>query len=63
MNYSSIRAPGELTTVVVTNLTAFSLYSVMVTAFTGPLEKAAEDGKAIGPFVFQTLEEGVEGKC
>uniref|UniRef100_A0A3Q2Y751 Protein tyrosine phosphatase receptor type Q n=1 Tax=Hippocampus comes TaxID=109280 RepID=A0A3Q2Y751_HIPCM len=57
LNYSSIRAPGELTTVVVTNLTAFSLYSVMVTAFTGPLAKAAEDGKAIGPFVFQTLEE------
>ncbi|XP_051917347.1 phosphatidylinositol phosphatase PTPRQ [Hippocampus zosterae] len=57
LNYSSIRAPGELTTVVVTNLTAFSLYSVMVTAFTGPLAEAAEHGKAIGPFVFQTLEE------
>ncbi|XP_037109194.1 phosphatidylinositol phosphatase PTPRQ [Syngnathus acus] len=57
LNYSIIRAPGELTTVVVTNLTAFSLYSVMVTAFTGPVENAAEDGKAIGPFVFQTLEE------
>ncbi|XP_057692656.1 phosphatidylinositol phosphatase PTPRQ isoform X1 [Corythoichthys intestinalis] len=56
-NYSFIRAPEELTTVFVTNLTAFSLYSVMVTAFTGPVELAAEDGKAIGPFVFQTLEE------
>ncbi|XP_061534232.1 phosphatidylinositol phosphatase PTPRQ isoform X4 [Phycodurus eques] len=57
LNYSSIREPGELTRVVVTNLTAFSLYFVTVTAFTGPLERAAEDGKAIGPFVFQTLEE------
>ncbi|XP_077373169.1 phosphatidylinositol phosphatase PTPRQ isoform X2 [Festucalex cinctus] len=57
LNYSSIRTPGELTTVVVTNLTAFSLYSVMIIAFTGPVENAAEDGKAIGPFVFQTLEE------
>lgn len=42
----------------VTNLTAFTLYFVTVTAFTGPLERAASDGKAIGPFEFQTLEEG-----
>ncbi|XP_077591289.1 phosphatidylinositol phosphatase PTPRQ [Stigmatopora nigra] len=56
-NYSFIRAPGELTTVFVTNLTAFSLYSVTVTAFTGPVEFAVEYGKAIGPFMFQTLEE------
>ncbi|XP_061677981.1 phosphatidylinositol phosphatase PTPRQ [Syngnathoides biaculeatus] len=57
LNYSSVLAPRELTTVIVTNLTAFSLYFVTVTAFTGPLERAAEDGKAVGPLVFQTLEE------
>ncbi|XP_034444644.1 phosphatidylinositol phosphatase PTPRQ isoform X3 [Hippoglossus hippoglossus] len=56
-NMSTVRAPGELTTVVVTNLTAFTLYSVTVTAFTGPLALAASDGKAVGPTGFQTLEE------
>ncbi|XP_075894107.1 phosphatidylinositol phosphatase PTPRQ isoform X3 [Nelusetta ayraudi] len=57
LNVSTVREPGELRTVVVTNLTAFTLYFVTVTAFTGPLERAASDGKAIGPFEFQTLEE------
>ncbi|XP_070763484.1 phosphatidylinositol phosphatase PTPRQ [Enoplosus armatus] len=56
-NVSTVRAPGELTTVVVTNLTAFTRYFVTITAFTGPLEHAASDGKAIGPIEFQTLEE------
>lgn len=42
----------------VTNLTAFTWYFVTVTAFTGPLEHAASDGKAIGPIEFLTLEEG-----
>ncbi|XP_060933059.1 phosphatidylinositol phosphatase PTPRQ [Limanda limanda] len=56
-NMSTVRAPGELTTVVVTNLTAFTRYSVTVTAFTGPLALAASDGKAVGPTGFQTLEE------
>ncbi|XP_041652025.1 phosphatidylinositol phosphatase PTPRQ [Cheilinus undulatus] len=56
-NISTVRAPGELMTVVVTNLTAFTRYSVTITAFTGPLELAAADGKTIGPTVFQTLEE------
>lgn len=46
-------------TVVVTNLTAFTRYFVTITAFTGPLEQAASDGKAIGPIEFQTLEEGM----
>ena len=58
LNMSTVRAPGELTTVVVTNLTAFSHYSVTITAFTGPLALAASDGKAVGPTGFQTLEEG-----
>lgn len=46
-------------TVVVTNLTAFTRYFVTITAFTGPLEHAATDGKAIGPIKFGTLEEGM----
>ncbi|XP_045893416.1 phosphatidylinositol phosphatase PTPRQ isoform X2 [Micropterus dolomieu] len=57
LNISTVRAPGELMTVVVTNLTAFTRYFVTITAFTGPLEHAARDGKAIGPIGFQTLEE------
>nr|XP_046251054.1 phosphatidylinositol phosphatase PTPRQ isoform X3 [Scatophagus argus] len=57
LNISTVRAPGELRTVVVTNLTAFTRYFVTVTAFTGPLEHAASDGKATGPIAFQTLEE------
>ncbi|XP_061896859.1 phosphatidylinositol phosphatase PTPRQ [Entelurus aequoreus] len=57
LNYSTVRAPGELTTVVVTNLTAFSRYSVTITAFTGSVEHASKDGKAIGPILFLTLEE------
>ncbi|KAM7396652.1 hypothetical protein PAMP_019678 [Pampus punctatissimus] len=56
-NHSTVQAPGELTTVVVTNLTAFTRYFVTVTAFTGPVEHATRDGKAIGPIDFQTLEE------
>ncbi|KAM7414498.1 hypothetical protein PAMA_019354 [Pampus argenteus] len=56
-NHSTVQAPGELTTVVVTNLTAFTRYFVTVIAFTGPVEHATRDGKAIGPIDFQTLEE------
>ncbi|XP_017261076.1 phosphatidylinositol phosphatase PTPRQ [Kryptolebias marmoratus] len=57
VNFSTVRAPGELMTVVVTNLTAFTHYTVTVTAFTASLEDAGADGKAIGPIVFQTMEE------
>uniref|UniRef100_A0A3B5QTL2 Protein tyrosine phosphatase receptor type Q n=1 Tax=Xiphophorus maculatus TaxID=8083 RepID=A0A3B5QTL2_XIPMA len=57
VNISIVRVPGELTTVFVTNLTAFNLYAVTVTAFTGSVEDASSDGKAVGPIVFQTLEE------
>lgn len=63
VNISIVRAPGELMTVVVTNLTAFTHYSVTITAFTGPLEHASSDGKAIGPLDFQTLEEGKYTWC
>lgn len=59
LNISTVRTPEELMTVVVTNLTAFTHYLVTITAFTGPLEHAASDGKAIGPIEFQTLEEGM----
>ncbi|XP_042351374.1 phosphatidylinositol phosphatase PTPRQ [Plectropomus leopardus] len=57
LNISAVRAPEELTTFVVTNLTAFTCYFVTITAFTGRLENAASDGKAIGPIEFRTLEE------
>ncbi|XP_036006075.1 phosphatidylinositol phosphatase PTPRQ [Fundulus heteroclitus] len=57
VNISIVRGPGEMTTVFVTNLTAFNLYAVTVTAFTGSLEDAGSEGKAIGPIVIQTLEE------
>uniref|UniRef100_A0A3Q2Q8Z4 Protein tyrosine phosphatase receptor type Q n=1 Tax=Fundulus heteroclitus TaxID=8078 RepID=A0A3Q2Q8Z4_FUNHE len=57
VNLSIVRGPGEMTTVFVTNLTAFNLYAVTVTAFTGSLEDAGSEGKAIGPIVIQTLEE------
>ncbi|XP_037307184.2 phosphatidylinositol phosphatase PTPRQ [Pungitius pungitius] len=57
LNFSTVRAPGELTTVVVTNLTAFTHYLVTVIAFTGPLENAARNGKSIGPIEFRTMEE------
>jgi hypothetical protein len=57
-NVSVVRAPGELQRVVVTNLTAFTLYSVTVTAFTGHLERAASDGKTSEPALVRTQEEG-----
>ena len=60
-NLSVVRAPGELKRVVVTNLTAFTLYSVTVTAFTGLLEDAAMDGKTGQPAVVRTQEEGEHG--
>ncbi|CAL8324769.1 unnamed protein product [Gadus morhua 'NCC'] len=56
-NVSVVRAPGELQRVVVTNLTAFTLYSVTVTAFTGHLERAASDGKTSEPALVRTQEE------
>lgn len=58
VNYSLVRSPGEMKSVIVTDLTAFTNYFVTVTAFTGPVELAARDGKVIGPMDFQTLEEG-----
>lgn len=59
VNFSRVRAPGELMSVVVTNLMAFTRYTVTITAFTASLE----DGKAVGPTVFQTKEEGTFRSC
>ena len=55
-----VRSPEELRIVVVSNLTAFTRYSVTVTAFTGPLENARRDGQATEPTVIRTMEEGEE---
>lgn len=60
INLSVVRGPEELRIVVVSNLTAFTRYSVTVTAFTGPLENARRDGKATEPTVIRTMEEGEE---
>ncbi|KAK7891502.1 hypothetical protein WMY93_023465 [Mugilogobius chulae] len=57
LNLSLVRGPPEPNSLLVSNLTAFSSYSVTVTAFTGPLQSAASRGKTVGPLVFQTLEE------
>ena len=45
-------------TLVVSNLTAFTRYSVTVTAFTGLVVDARTDGKASPPLIIRTLEEG-----
>ncbi|XP_029552394.1 phosphatidylinositol phosphatase PTPRQ [Salmo trutta] len=57
LNQSVVRGPEELRTVVVSNLTAFTRYSVTVTAFTGRLENARRDGQATEPTVIRTMEE------
>lgn len=59
VNISIVRSQEEVKTVVVANLTAFTHYTVTLTAFTGPLEYANRDGKAIGPVTHQTLEAGM----
>ncbi|XP_042157953.1 phosphatidylinositol phosphatase PTPRQ [Oncorhynchus tshawytscha] len=57
LNQSVVRSPEELRIVVVSNLTAFTRYSVTVTAFTGSLENARRDGQATEPTVIRTMEE------
>lgn len=59
VNISIVRSQEEVKTVVVTNLTAFTRYNVTLIAFTGSLEHAKRDGKAIGPITHQTLEAGM----
>ncbi|XP_036441297.1 phosphatidylinositol phosphatase PTPRQ [Colossoma macropomum] len=56
-NMSIVRQSGEMRTVVIGNLTAFTQYSVTVTAFTGDVADAHRDGMASEPVLIRTLEE------
>uniref|UniRef100_A0A671LJN3 Phosphatidylinositol phosphatase PTPRQ-like n=1 Tax=Sinocyclocheilus anshuiensis TaxID=1608454 RepID=A0A671LJN3_9TELE len=56
-NISLMRHSEEIRTVVVGNLTAFTLYSITITAFTGQLSNARTDGKASEPILVRTLED------
>ncbi|XP_077049965.1 phosphatidylinositol phosphatase PTPRQ isoform X2 [Siphateles boraxobius] len=55
-NISLVRYSEEIRTVVVGNLTAFTLYSITITAFTGQLSNARRDGKASELVLARTLE-------
>lgn len=57
-NISLVRHSEEIRLVVVGNLTAFTLYSITITAFTGELSNARTDGKASEPVLVRTLEDG-----
>ncbi|XP_042563353.1 phosphatidylinositol phosphatase PTPRQ [Clupea harengus] len=57
LNRTAVRRPEEVRTVVVGNLTAFTLYSVTVTALTGDETDAGGRGKASEPVLIRTLEE------
>ncbi|XP_058607826.1 phosphatidylinositol phosphatase PTPRQ isoform X2 [Onychostoma macrolepis] len=56
-NISLVRHSEEIRTVVIGNLTAFTLYSITITAFTGQLSNARTDGKASEPILVRTLED------
>ncbi|XP_043119890.1 LOW QUALITY PROTEIN: phosphatidylinositol phosphatase PTPRQ [Puntigrus tetrazona] len=56
-NISLVRYSEEIRAVVVGNLTAFTLYSVIITAFTGQLSNARTDGKASKAILVRTLED------
>ncbi|XP_036375557.1 phosphatidylinositol phosphatase PTPRQ [Megalops cyprinoides] len=56
-NQTLVRRPKEIRMVVVSNLTAFTLYQVTVTAFTGDVSEARQNGKASAPVYIRTLEE------
>uniref|UniRef100_A0A4W4G5K8 Protein-tyrosine-phosphatase n=1 Tax=Electrophorus electricus TaxID=8005 RepID=A0A4W4G5K8_ELEEL len=60
-NMSIVRQSGEIMTVIVGNLTAFTQYSVTVIAFTGDVTFAHRDGKASEPVLVRTLEEEPKG--
>ncbi|XP_026142639.1 LOW QUALITY PROTEIN: phosphatidylinositol phosphatase PTPRQ [Carassius auratus] len=55
-NISLVRHSEETRKVFVGNLTAFTLYSITITAFTGQLSNARTDGKASEPVLARTLE-------
>ncbi|XP_073786318.1 phosphatidylinositol phosphatase PTPRQ isoform X2 [Danio rerio] len=56
-NITLVRHSEEIRTVIVGNLSAFTLHSVTITAFTGPLSNARRDGKASEPVLIRTLED------
>ncbi|MBN3316792.1 PTPRQ phosphatase, partial [Atractosteus spatula] len=56
-NYTLVRRNEETKSVVVSNLTAFTRYSVIVTAFTGDVKDARVHGKASKPIYVRTLED------
>uniref|UniRef100_W5NHK9 Phosphatidylinositol phosphatase PTPRQ n=1 Tax=Lepisosteus oculatus TaxID=7918 RepID=W5NHK9_LEPOC len=56
-NYTLVRRNEETKNVVVSNLTAFTRYSVIVTAFTGDVKDARVHGKASKPIYVRTLED------
>lgn len=57
-NISLVRYSEEIRAVVVGNLTAFTLYSITITAFTGEFSNARTDGKTSEPVLARTLEDG-----
>ncbi|KAL2093754.1 hypothetical protein ACEWY4_011066 [Coilia grayii] len=56
INWTVVRRPEEERLVVQGNLTAFTLYSVTVTAFTGDQSQAAQNGKSSKPEQIRTLQ-------
>ncbi|XP_050991467.1 phosphatidylinositol phosphatase PTPRQ [Labeo rohita] len=56
-NISLVWYSEEIRVVVVGNLTAFTLYSITITAFTGEFSNARTDGKASEPVLARTLED------
>lgn len=59
-NVAIVRNAEELRMVVIGNLTAYTSYSVTVTAFTGDVADARRDGMASEPVIVRTLEGGEE---
>ncbi|MCI4379489.1 hypothetical protein PGIGA_G00228910 [Pangasianodon gigas] len=55
-NVTVVRNAGEIRMVVVGNLTAYTYYSVTVTAFTGNVTSARRDGMSSEPIIVRTLE-------
>ncbi|XP_058244423.1 phosphatidylinositol phosphatase PTPRQ isoform X1 [Hemibagrus wyckioides] len=55
-NTTLVRNAGEIRMVVIENLTAYTYYSVTVTAFTGDVTNAHQDGMASQPVTVRTLE-------
>ncbi|XP_064175003.1 phosphatidylinositol phosphatase PTPRQ-like isoform X2 [Anguilla rostrata] len=56
-NQTLVTAPEEKRVVVMSNLTAYTLYQVTVVAFRGPEDTAWQRGKASEPVFIRTLEE------